>query len=199
MTILRKIWKWIGDNSERIKIISGIFVAGYAVEEYLSVQRATKVTRALDYITAATSHDIMTSRVATELFAAQRPMSDNITPEKLWNPKSQSVCSITTYSKCVPEAENTEAMNEIRSIINSNEEIKTHVHNLINVYYDVGTCGLSKQCDPHTICQAFYPEISGFYTKYYGYLQYFETNWNIGKLSQIGNFVDMCEPYIAIK
>ena len=199
MTILRKIWKWIGDNSERIKIISGIFVAAYAVEEYLSVQRATKVTRALDYITAATSRDIMISRVATELFAAQRPMSNNITKEKLWSPQSQSVCSTMTYSKCVNGGESAEAMSEIMGIINGNEEIKTHVHNLINVYYDVGTCGLSKQCDPHTICQAFYPEISGFYTKYYGYLQYFESTWQMGKLSQIGNFVDMCEPYMAIK
>ncbi|HYB09064.1 MAG TPA: hypothetical protein VEJ16_05285, partial [Alphaproteobacteria bacterium] len=130
-------------------------------------------------------------------FAAKTPMSDNIMGSKLWKPEAASVCKSAPYSQCVAQAESTDAMNQIQNIVDSDSKIKIHVHNLINVYYDVGTCGLSKQCDAGTICKAFYPEISGFYTKYYGYLQFFEKNWNIGKLAEIGNFVDMCEPYNA--
>ena len=33
--MLQKIWKFIGDNSEQIKLISGIFVAAFVLTERL--------------------------------------------------------------------------------------------------------------------------------------------------------------------
>lgn len=89
-------------------------------------------------------------------------------------------------------------MKEIDKIVSDDTEIRAYVHSLMNVYYDVATCGISEQCDRYTICRAFYPEISGFYTKYLGYLRPFDENWNIGKLDQIGKFIDMCASTVEL-
>ena len=113
-------------------------------------------------------------------------MSDLIS-KKLWEGVS---CNTVSISKCKP---NKAAMEDIEKIINNDETIKTHIHDLLNVYYDIATCGVSHQCERAMICTAFYPEIQGFYTKYYGYLQTFDDRWNIGKIFQIGHFLDMCD------
>jgi len=183
---LGNTWKYVGENSERIKIIFSIVIAFYVLWEYKTKEHETRVSRALDRITAATSHDILMARVATELFAAKPPLSDNLSKDKLWNGVS---CDNVSFSKCNPNAE---TMKEIDKIVTDDATIRAYVHSLMNVYYDVATCGISEQCDPLTICRAFFPEISGYYTKYRGYLQPFNEKWNIGKLDQIGKFIDMC-------
>ena len=129
----------------------------------------------------------MASRVQTELYPARGPMSDIV--KTLW--QGVNCPAGTTISNCQPQQV---AMDNIAKLINSDETIRTHVHDLLNVYYDISTCGISGQCDKTVLCNAFFPEISGFYAKYFGYLKYFDDNWNIGKIPQIGKFLDMCEP-----
>jgi hypothetical protein len=59
MKIFKAIWQFLGNNSEQIKLLSGLVIAGYVLYEYLGKQEETKVTRALSYITAAAKPDIM--------------------------------------------------------------------------------------------------------------------------------------------
>jgi len=93
---LGNTWKYVGENSERIKIIFSIVIAFYVLWQYKIKEQETKVSRALDRITAATSHDILMARVATELFAAKPPLSDNLSKDKLWNGVT---CDNVSFSK----------------------------------------------------------------------------------------------------
>jgi hypothetical protein len=174
----KAIWQFLSNNSEQIKLLSGLVVAAYVLYEYLGTQEETKVARALSYITAATKPDIMTSRVGVILFAAEGPMSD-----------------ITSSPKCTDNTNckiKNETATNVQKIVNANEKIKAQVHDLMNVYYDIAACGLSEECDTATICTAFFPEIQNYYLNYKGYLQDFQRNY-FGKFLQIGKFVDFCD------
>ena len=96
---LGNTWKYVGENSERIKIIFSIVIAFYVLWQYKIKEQETKVSRALDRITAATSHDILMARVATELFAAKPPLSDNLSKDKLWNGVT---CDNVSFSNVTP-------------------------------------------------------------------------------------------------